>query len=111
METIPYDVFSRLDIRIGTILAAERVPETDKLVKLSVAIGEDSPRTLVAGIAAFIPDVSFLVGRQIPILANLLPRTLKGIESQGMILAASDDEGGFSLLSPHMPIKNGARVK
>ena len=111
MDTISHDIFSRLDIRIGTILSAERVPETDKLVKLSVDIGEASPRTLVAGIAAFVPDVSSLVGAQIPILANLEPRLLKGVESQGMILAASDDEGGFSLLLPNMPIKNGARVK
>ena len=111
MDTISHDIFSRLDIRIGTIMSAERVPETDKLVKLSVDVGEENPRTLVAGIAVFIPDVSSLVGRQIPILANLLPRLLKGIESQGMILAASDDEGGFSLLSPNVPIKNGARVK
>lgn len=108
---IPYDDFSKLDIRIGTILSAERVPETDKLIKLSVDIGEETPRTLVAGIAAFVPDTSSLIGKQISVLANLEPRVLKGIESQGMILAASDDEGGFALLSPDAPVKNGARVK
>ncbi len=108
---ISYDDFVKLDIRIGTILSAERVPETDKLVKLSVDIGEDAPRTLVAGIAVFIPDVSSLIGKQIPILANLEPRLLKGIESQGMILAASDSVGGFALLHPSIAIKNGAKVK
>lgn len=108
---IPYDDFSKLDIRIGTILSAERVPETDKLIKLSVDIGEETPRTLVAGIAAFVPDTSSLVGKQISVLANLEPRVLKGILSQGMILAASDDEGGFALLSPDTTVKNGARVK
>lgn len=108
---IKHGDFSLLDIRIGTILSAERVPETDKLVKLSVDIGEDTPRVLVAGIASFISDVSALIGRQISVLANLEPRLLKGVESQGMILAASDDEGGFALLSPDKPVKNGARVK
>ena len=108
---INYDDFAKLDIRIGTILSAQRVPETDKLIKLSVDIGENEPRTLVAGIAEFIPDANSLIGKQIPILTNLEPRTLRGIESQGMILAASDEEGGFALLSPNVPIKNGAKMK
>ena len=108
---ISYDDFAKLDIRIGTILSAERVLETDKLVKLSVDIGEEIPRQLVAGIAAHIRDLAALVGMQIPILANLEPRVLKGVLSQGMILAVSDDEGGFSLLMPQIPLKNGAKVK
>src|SRR3989344_3357323 len=108
---ITFDDFQKLDIRIGTIRTAERVPETDKLVKLAVDIGEESPRQLVAGIAAHVPDIGALVGMQIPILANLEPRMLKGVESQGMILAASDDLGGFSLLVPHTAVKNGAQVK
>ena len=108
---ITFDDFQKLDIRIGTIRTAERVPETDKLVKLAVDIGEETPRTLVAGIAAHIGDLATLIGIQIPLLANLEPRILKGTESQGMILAASDEEGGFSLLSPSRQIKNGARVK
>lgn len=108
---ISYDDFAKLDIRIGTILYAERVPETDALIKLSVDIGEESPRTLVAGIAAFVPDTETLAGKQIPVLANLKSRVLRGIESQGMILAASDETGGFALLHPSMPVKNGAKVK
>ena len=110
---LSYNDFSQLDIRIGTILSAERVPETDKLIKLSVDIGEEAPRTLVAGIAAFVPDTATLIGKQIPLLANLEPRLLKGIESNGMILAASDEDGGFELLSPDASgkVRNGARVK
>ena len=108
---LSYDDFAKLDIRIGTILKAERILETERLIKLSVDIGEDEPRQLVAGIAEFVPEIEKLVGKQIPILANLEPRTLKGVESQGMILAASSEDGDFSLLSPVNPLPNGSKVK
>lgn len=135
---ITYNDFSKLDIRIGTILSAEKVPETDKLILLEVDLGlkpsvqstdgspEHSPeanvlgekdvRTIVAGIAEYISDPATLVGTQIPILANLEPRTIKGIESQGMILAASaeltDTKGTtFALLRPERAIVAGSRVR
>ena len=108
---IKYEDFAKLDIRIGTILSAERVDDTEKLIKLSVDIGESSPRQLVAGIAVFIPEIQTLVGKQIPILVNLEPRQLRGVESQGMILAASGENGEFALLTPDSPLPNGAIVK
>ena len=85
MENISYDDFMKLDIKIATVLSAEKVEGTDKLVKLEVDAGEK--RTLVAGIGD-VYDPKELVGKQIPILANLEPRKLRGVLSQGMILAA-----------------------
>ena len=108
---IKYEDFAKLDIRIGTILSAERIADTEKLIKLSVDIGESSPRQLVAGIAVFIPEIQALVGKQIPILVNLEPRQLRGVESQGMILAASGENSEFALLTPDSPLPNGAIVK
>ena len=94
---------------MGQVLAAERVPKADKLLKLTVDVGEGSPRTVVAGIAeAYAPEV--LVGRKVVVVANLKPRALRGIESRGMLLAAGS--GGASLrlvdpgdLPPGSPVK------
>jgi len=104
---ITYEDFAKLDIRIGKILEAEKVEGADKLIKLKVDIGEE--RTLVAGIAEFY-NPEELIGKKIPILVNLEPRKLRGIESQGMILAASE-EGNCVLLHPDKEITIGAKVK
>jgi len=114
---INYEDFAKLDIRVGTILSAERVPKTDKLIKLRIDIGETTPRQVVAGIAEYISDPEELVGEQLTFLANLEPRSIRGIESQGMILAVStelpSDKGGktFSLLQPAQKIPNGTKVR
>ncbi|HEY4486399.1 MAG TPA: hypothetical protein VJB70_01530 [Candidatus Paceibacterota bacterium] len=107
---ITYDDFSKLDIRIGTIVSAEKVEGADKLLRLEVEIGEEKPRQLVAGIAQHIADISTLIGKQIPMLANLEPRMLRGVESQGMILAASDEQG-IVLLHPARPLTPGSKLK
>lgn len=86
-DQITIEEFKRLDIRIGEVTGAERVPGTDKLVRLTVDIG-DEVRTLVAGIAPTYEPAD-LVGRKIVVLANLQPRKLRGIESRGMLLAAT----------------------
>ena len=86
-----FDDFQKMDIRIGTILAAERVPKTEKLLKLTVDTGIDQ-RTVVSGIAAHY-DPEKIVGQQVTILVNLEPRKIKGIESQGMILMAENAKG------------------
>jgi len=104
-----YDDFAKLDIRVGAIVAAERVPHTNKLLKLSVDLGEDTLRQLVAGIAAVIDDPCVLVGRQVPVLVNLEPRTIRGIESQGMILAA-DDGGVPVLIHPEHTVPPGSVI-
>lgn len=98
MGNISYDEFQRLEIRMGKVLEAERVPGTDKLLKLTVDLGNET-RQLVAGIAhVYAPEE--VVGRTIPVLANLEPRTIRGIESQGMILCPTDGEGNPVLLIP-----------
>jgi methionyl-tRNA synthetase len=107
-ETISYEDFSKMDIRIGTILAAERVPKTDKLLKLTIDTGIDK-RVVVSGIAAwFEPET--IIGRQVSILVNLAPRQLRGIESQGMILMAEDADGSLKFVGPAEPVKPGSGI-
>ena len=103
---ITFDDFQKLDLRIGTITEAEPIEGTDKLLKLTVDTGE--PRTLVAGIAQhYTPED--LVGRQIVVVTNLEPRELRGVESQGMLLAASDGEK-IILLQPDAEATPGSKV-
>lgn len=108
-DSITYDDFTGMDIRVGTILAAERVPKTGKLMKLTIDTGLDT-RTVVSGIAEhYSPEE--VVGRQVCLLANLQPRTLKGIESQGMILMAEDAVSGkLVFLQPADLTKNGSVI-
>jgi methionyl-tRNA synthetase len=136
--------FKKIDIVVGEILAAEKVPETDKLLKLSVDLGlkkfskenflpehskesnvlgdERDIRVIISGIALYFPDCSVLVGKKCMFVANLEPRIIRGIESQGMILAVSTDPrsaegsseargGQFSLLEPNSGIPAGAQAK
>lgn len=106
---ISYDDFAKLDLRVGTVTAAAAHPNADKLLVLTVDLGTHS-RTLVAGIRAYYPPES-LVGRQVVVVANLAPRAMRGIESQGMVLAAStDDRSAVILLSPDRPIAPGSKV-
>jgi len=105
---ISYEDFAKLDIRIGTIISAEPVEGTDKLLHLQVDLGEAKPRQIISGIRLHVVDPVQLVGMQCPFIANLEPRTIRGLESQGMILAAGDDIVGF--LNPHMPLKPGTAV-
>ena len=114
---ISYDDFSKLDIRIGTIVSAQRIKKTDKLIELHVDIGEGTSRQIVAGIAEYISNPETLVGEQLAILANLEPRTFRGVESRGMILAASTEpslkngEKVFAILKPAQKIPNGTKVR
>lgn len=105
---ITIEEFFKTELRVATVTAAEAVPKSSKLVKLTVDLGEEV-RTVVAGIVQqYSPEV--LVGRQVVLVANLQPATLMGVESQGMVLAASID-GASVLLAPHQPVPNGTRVK
>ncbi len=110
MEQITFDDFAKLEIKIGTITAAEVVPEADKLLKLTVDTGEETPRQIVSGIREFFPDPSVLIGQQCPFLTNLAPRTIRGLQSQGMILAIGTNDI-FSLLSPTSPVPPGSTVR
>jgi len=108
-ETITYDDFTKLDIRICTVEAAEKVHGADKLLKLAVNTGHDT-RTIVSGIAQYYKPED-LVGKQFCFIVNLAPRKLRGIESQGMILSAEDPEGKLSLITPQDLLENGSEVK
>lgn len=113
---ISYDDFAKLEIKIGTILSVEIVEDADKLLRLSVDVGERDeegnakPRQIISGIRSFFEDPQTLVGKQCPFLTNLEPRVIRGFESQGMILAVGDGES-FALLHPHAPIVAGAKIK
>ncbi len=106
---IEYDDFGKMDIRVGTILEAEKVAKTKKLLKLVIDTGIDK-RTVVSGIAEYY-EPEALIGKQVSILVNLAPKNLKGIESQGMILCAENADGSLSIVSPDQKVKNGAEVK
>lgn len=104
-----FDEFSKMDLRIATILEAERVPKTDKLLKLKIDLGFEQ-RTIVSGIAhCFEPEK--IIGQQVTIIANLAPRKIKGIESKGMILMAEDADGKLKFVMPSEKINNGSTVK
>ncbi len=127
---ITYDDFKKVEIRAGKILSAEKIPETDKLLKLLVDFGEyeevksqadetsevqiskiSKPRQIVSGISAYFPDPATLVGRTCMFVTNLEPRMIKGFESNGMLFAVSTPEGGFSLLEPNSSITPGTLAK
>ena len=109
LPEITYDDFVKMDIRSATILEAEKVPKTDKLLKLKVDTGLDQ-RTLVAGIAQYFTPEK-IVGKQVSILVNLAPRNIRGIESQGMILMAENPDGSLYFVAPGEGAINGATVK
>ncbi|MBU6426691.1 hypothetical protein KGQ27_00405 [Patescibacteria group bacterium] len=118
---ISYEDFKKVEIKAGKILSAEKVPDTDKLLRLSVdfaenreVTGEDGVvvakphvRQIISGISAYFPDPQLLVGKTCMFVTNLEPRVIRGLESQGMILAAKTDTG-FSLLEPNDSIHPGA---
>jgi methionyl-tRNA synthetase len=108
-EDVTFDEFTRMDIRTATILEAEKVPKTTKLIKLKVDTGIDV-RTIVSGIAEHF-TAEELPGKAISVIVNLAPRTIKGIESKGMVLLAEDENGKLVFVIPEEKIKNGSPVK
>ena len=107
-ETIEFEDFTKLDIRVGTILEAEKVAKTKKLLKLKVDVGIDI-RTIVSGIAeSFSPEE--IIGLQVSVLVNLAPRKIRGVESQGMILMADTPDGKLAFVAPTKEVKNGQAV-
>lgn len=106
--TISYGDFDKLDLRVGTIIAAEKVKQADKLLQLTVDLGTEQ-RTIVSGIAQhYTPEQ--IIGQQVIVVANLAPRTLKGIPSQGMILMAEDAQGKLHFVAPSAKISPGGKV-
>jgi methionyl-tRNA synthetase len=105
---IAFDDFAKMDLRIGTIVEAEKVPKADKLLKLTVDLGFEK-RTVVSGIALHYKPEE-IIGQQVTLLCNLAPRKMKGIESQGMILMAEDADGKLKFMMPNEPTANGSGV-
>ena len=108
-EPVTFDDFTKIDIRTATILEAEKVPKTTKLLKLKIDTGIDI-RTIVSGIAEYY-EPEAIIGRQISIVANLEPRKIKGIESKGMILMAEDNNGKLVMVAPVDKVNNGSMIK
>jgi methionyl-tRNA synthetase len=108
-DVISFDDFTKLDIRTGTILEAERVPKTKKLLKLLIDTGIDK-RTVVSGISEhYNPEE--IIGKKVSILVNLAPREIKGIESHGMILMAENTKGELSFVASEKEFHNGSEIK
>lgn len=107
-STITFDDFTKVDLRLGLVLSAEPLPKSDRLLKLSIDLGEDTPRQVLAGIREHY-EPEKLVGKRVVVVANLAPRKIMGTLSQGMVLAVSDDTG-LSVLSTDADIAPGSRV-
>lgn len=108
-DNIEYEDFAKMDIRIGTIIAAEKVAKTKKLLKLTIDTGLDQ-RTVVSGIAEYF-EPEKIIGQQVSILMNLAPKILKGIESKGMILMTENSDGSLVFITPATKIKEGSEVR
>ena len=108
-ETIAIDDLAKVDLRLATVLTAEPVPESDKLLRLTLDVGEAKPRTVFAGIKKHCPPET-LVGTQVLMVANLAPRKMRFGVSEGMILAAQGPDGTLALLRPTAALPNGARL-
>jgi len=108
---INYEDFQKIEIKIGKILEAEIVPEADRLLKFKVDLGEIGMRTIVSGVREHYPDPQLLVGKSVPVLTNLEPRLIKGIESQGMILYVVGESDNFTTLEPSKSVSSGTIVR
>jgi methionyl-tRNA synthetase len=104
---ISIDEFSKIEVRVGTVKTAERVPDTDKLLRLTVDFGEESgPRQIISGINAYVNEPEDLIEKQLAFVTNLEPRTIRGLESNGMLFAVGNDNS-FAFLSPHRQVPPG----
>lgn len=103
---ISIDDFSQVEVRVGTVLSAELVPETDKLLRLMVDLGEEEARQIISGIRAYVEDPQQLVGRQLSFVTNLEPRKIKGLVSNGMLFAVGEGET-FAFMVPDRPVPPG----
>ena len=104
---ITIEQFSTIETKVGIVMSAERVPETDKLLRLVVDFGEEKgPRQIISGIAAYVAEPSSLLGRQLVFVTNLEPRTIKGLESDGMLFAVGTGET-FAFLTPDRSVPPG----
>ncbi len=107
--TISYDDFIKLDARLGRVLVAEAVPDSDKLIRFELDFGEGSPRQILSAIREWYPDPAALVGKMMLFVINLAPRKIRGYESAGMLMAVGEDKPIF--LVPEEEVAPGAKVR
>lgn len=107
---ITIEDFLKVELKVGTVLEASEVEGSEKLIKLLVNLGEERPRQILAGLKQWV-KVEDLVGKQLIVAANLEPRLMMGLESQGMILAASDEENDPKILTVMASVKDGSKVR
>lgn len=108
-ETIPFEIFEKLDIRVGTVLECEKVPKSDKLLRFVLDDGSET-RTILAGVAKWYPHPEKLIGKQVCFIANLEPKKMRGIMSEGMILLAENADGSLVFIEPSKNVLPGSRV-
>jgi methionyl-tRNA synthetase len=110
-QFIAIDDFLKVELRVGEIKVAERIPKADKLLRFEIDLGEEKPRQILAGLAEYY-EPEKLIGRKVVVVANLKPRKMRGLESQGMICAASLEEGDTPAIATFLEnVKIGARLK
>jgi len=108
-EIVEYENFASLDLRIGTVLEAEKITNSDKLLKLKVSLSEEDSRQVIAGIGKkYQPED--IVGKQVALVVNLKPRSIMGLESQGMIMAASGEDGPI-IIKPENNVPDGTQIQ
>ena len=111
LDLIDYDTFSKVKLKVGKIISAERVPKSEKLLRLQVNLGPElGERQILAGLAKYY-EVESLIGRNVAVVTNLKPAKLMGLESNGMILAASNDSGTVELLNISENLEAGSLIK
>lgn len=110
-EYISIDDFKKLDARLGTVLVAEIVPDADKLIRFELDFGEGKPRQILSAIRQWYPEPEKLVGKQMLFVINLAPRTIRGLQSEGMLMAVDGVDGQPVFLCAEQPALPGARVR
>ncbi|MDE7215380.1 MAG: methionine--tRNA ligase subunit beta, partial [Clostridia bacterium] len=110
IQEITIDDFAKISLKVGKVVECQKVEKADKLLCSKIDLGEAAPRTIVSGIAKYYSPEE-MVGKQVIVVTNLKPVKLRGIESQGMVLCASDEEGNLALISPEKSMKSGSEVR
>jgi methionyl-tRNA synthetase len=117
MEYVSYEEFKKMDMRIGRIMEIEPVPETDKLLRCQIDFnevdeeGNKKLRQIISGLREYYPDYEKLIGKQVLYVVNLEPRTIKGVESNGMLMAVDGVDGKPVFLTPEVEVNNGSKVR
>ena len=111
MEQITIDDFAKVEARIGRVIKAEAVEGSDKIIRFEIDFGEETPRQILSGIKKWYPDLENLVGKQMLFCTNLVPRSMMGLESHGMLMAVDGVDGDPVFLTPEKIVATGAKVR